>query len=67
MSEKLTIKEMQKIAKSRTGKCLSKIYINNRTKLEWMCKKGHKWFAVADKIKGGSWCPYCKRKNNSRK
>ena len=56
---KLTINEMQKIAKSRGGICLSKNYINARTKLKWKCKKGHVWENTPDNIKRGQWCPYC--------
>ena len=58
--EKLTIEEMKEIAIKRGGKCLSKKYINNRTKLKWECKQGHQWEAVPDTIKNrGSWCPIC--------
>ncbi len=56
---KITIKEMQEIAKSRGGKCLSKKYINNTTKLRWRCKEGHIWEGVPNSINRGSWCPYC--------
>ena len=38
-----TISDMQNLAKKRGGKCLSSKYYNNRTKLEWECKKGHIW------------------------
>jgi uncharacterized Zn-finger protein len=56
---KLTIEEMQKLAASRNGQCLSKKYINSYTKLKWKCKKGHKWEARPVSIKAGRWCPYC--------
>lgn len=60
--EKLTIEYMREIAKKRGGKCLSENYINNRTKLKWECKYGHKWEAVPDTIKNrGSWCPICRK------
>ena len=55
----LTIEEMQEIAKSRNGKCLSDIYRNNNTKLKWQCEKGHVWETIPSHIKGGSWCPVC--------
>jgi len=58
-----TIKEMQDIAKKRSGKCLSTEYVNNRTKLIWECKKGHQWEAIPYSIKNrGIWCPECKGK-----
>jgi hypothetical protein len=57
---KLTIQDMQKIAKSRGGKCLSKKYININTKLKWKCSKGHQWKMLPAKAKQrGQWCPEC--------
>ncbi|MHA2288946.1 MAG: hypothetical protein ACXABG_09170 [Promethearchaeota archaeon] len=64
---KLTIEEMgilaKKIGKRKTGisgKCLSTIYINNRTPLEWLCCKcGNTWYAAPWNIKKGLWCRIC--------
>ena len=61
---KYSINDMQKLAETREGKCLSTEYINNRTKLKWVCKNGHIWEASPDSINGyrrshGSWCPIC--------
>jgi hypothetical protein len=56
---RLTLQEMQNIAKERNGKYLSKIYINADTKYKWKCGKGHIWFARFSDIKSGSWCPKC--------
>jgi len=57
---KRTIEDMQSIAKSRGGKCLSKKYVNTDTKLRWQCNKGHIWettpYCV---IRLGTWCPEC--------
>lgn len=53
------IKEMRDIAKSKGGRCLSKNYINDRTKLKWQCEKGHTWKAIPLNVKRGSWCPTC--------
>ena len=58
-STPLTIEEMHQIAKKRSGKCLSKNYVNSDTKLEWQCSEGHKWKAAPDNIKAGKWCPKC--------
>ena len=41
MSTKLTIEQMQALARKHRGKCFSKRYVNNRTKLRWQCAKGH--------------------------
>tara|TARA_B100001123_G_scaffold204876_1_gene232273 strand:+ start:102 stop:995 length:894 start_codon:yes stop_codon:yes gene_type:complete len=59
-SKRLTIEEMQAIAKERGGKCLSKEYINNKTNLEWECAKGHKFPKTPTSVKNrGSWCNEC--------
>jgi hypothetical protein len=57
---KLTIEEVQKIAEERGGKCLSKEYINNNTKMKFQCKEGHTWETKFKSIKSGSWCPICR-------
>lgn len=57
---KLTIEEMQAIAESRGGKCLSKEYKDSDFKLIWECSKGHNWLARPHDVKNkSSWCPYC--------
>ncbi|PKP58873.1 MAG: hypothetical protein CVT88_06570 [Candidatus Altiarchaeales archaeon HGW-Altiarchaeales-1] len=56
---KITIEDMQKLAESKRGKCLSTEYVNALTKLKWMCKEGHTWEAIPKCIKSGHWCPYC--------
>lgn len=54
---------MQEFAKQNGGKCLSKRYINNITKLKWQCKKGHIWNAKYGHMKiKGNWCPECSGK-----
>lgn len=59
---KSNINEMQKLAASKNGKCLSLEYVNTITKLEWRCKEGHVWKATPISVKRGSWCPLCSRK-----
>lgn len=59
---KLTIEEMQQIAKERGGKCLSTTYLNNASPLEWECAIGHKWLASPNQIKQqNTWCPFCSK------
>jgi len=58
-TKKATIEKMQEIAQSRGGKCLSKEYINNRTKLKWQCSQKHIWEARPGDVQQGAWCPYC--------
>ena len=55
------IEEMQDLAKQEGGKCLSNVYVNCNTKLKWQCKEGHIWEAVPPSIKGGHWCPNCRK------
>jgi len=56
---KSTIEEMQEIAESKGGKCLSERYINSQTKLKWQCAKGHIWDAVPSSVVTRTWCPIC--------
>lgn len=62
----VTIKELRGVAESRGGKCLSEEYVDINTKLLWECAEGHRWEAVQDSVKRGSWCPEC-AKNARRK
>jgi len=62
--KKLTIKEMQEIAESRGGKCLSEKYVNWKTKLLWECKCEYQWEAIPNNIKRGTWCPKCVNKTH---
>ncbi len=55
----LSLSDMQEIAKRRGGKCLSKKYSNNRTKLKWKCAEGHEWESVPLSVRRGHWCPVC--------
>lgn len=61
---RLTIEEMQRVAREREGECLSKVYRNAFAKLKWrhnLC--GTVFFASADSVRNaGSWCPPCGRK-----
>jgi Zn finger protein HypA/HybF involved in hydrogenase expression len=57
--ERLTIEAMHNLAAERGGRCLSKTYTNNVTKLRWQCIEGHKWEAAPAGILNGSWCPTC--------
>jgi len=37
-----SLDDMHELAASRGGRCLSPLYINNDTPLEWCCVKGHR-------------------------
>ena len=64
---KLTINDMHTLASEHKGKCLSKEYINNSTKLEWECELHHQWFSIPNNIKKGSWCPKCSNRIRATK
>jgi hypothetical protein len=66
-SHKLTIEEMDQIAKDRNGYCLSIAYINSREKLRWRCEKDHEWDASPGAVKQGTWCEICIKKENGKK
>lgn len=54
------LKQIQKIAAKRHGKCLSDTYVDLITKLVFECKQGHKWKATPHIIiYSNSWCPQC--------
>jgi hypothetical protein len=55
-----TIKEMQDLAISRGGLCLSNQYESVFSPLLWRCAKGHEWEATPTSlISSKSWCPHC--------
>jgi hypothetical protein len=53
------LQEMQQLAMARGGVCLSKRYVDNKTKLRWRCAKGHEWSAIPSSVKRGHWCLIC--------
>lgn len=56
-----TIANMQRIASERGGWCLSKNYVNNKTRLKWKCGIcNYIWCATPHSILSrNSWCPQC--------
>jgi hypothetical protein len=58
---RLTIEKMQQLANEHDGKCISREYVNTKTKLLWECSEGHRWEANSDHIKRGQWCPRCRK------
>lgn len=61
----LTIDDAKQIAESRGGLCLSTVYVNDYTHLNWQCGKcGNTWPASLASVKRlNTWCPYCSKKN----
>lgn len=56
---KYTITDMQSLAKSRNGKCLSTVFESVTKKLEWCCSEGHIWKAIPNSVMRGNWCSVC--------
>ncbi len=56
----ISLEAMDAQAKMQGGNCLSREYINSKSKLLWECKNAHQWQATPEEIFGnGSWCPQC--------
>ena len=55
----LGINEMKFLASRFNGKCLSDTYKNNKTKLTWMCSKGHIFERTPSDLQRSRWCPKC--------
>src|SRR3989344_4481201 len=56
---RITLEDMQELAKSRRGLCLSKEYGGSGNNLRWKCEKGHEWESTPHNIKKDKWCPIC--------
>lgn len=55
----LTIQNAIDLASIAKGKCLSTIYVNSFTKMNWECDKFHQWKASYNQVQSGKWCPVC--------
>jgi hypothetical protein len=62
-SRRGTLEQMQEIAFSKGGQCLSTAYVDSATHLNWRCAQGHTWQATPATI-SRRWCPDC---GNERK
>ena len=58
--KKATLKNAQDTAISLGGSLLSVEYKNMLSKLEWICKLGHKFYTSFNHVRNkGQWCPIC--------
>lgn len=65
---KYSISDLINYANENSGQCLSKYYINNKTKYKWKCCESHIWEASWSALKNNSsWCPTCARLRNTEK
>jgi hypothetical protein len=57
-----TLEKARALARAKGGKCLSTVYTNPRSLLEWQCDFGHRpWRASYSNVLSGTWCPTCGR------
>jgi hypothetical protein len=55
----LTIADLEGLAESYGGKCLSKRYMGSHQNHIWQCLRGHVWRAMPTNVQAGHWCPKC--------
>jgi hypothetical protein len=55
---RFTLADMQELARSRGGECLSTVYLDIKTPLLWRCQNGHEWYRIS-RIIQTSWCAQC--------
>lgn len=59
--------ELDALAKSKGGECLSTIYIHAQSKLRWRCVMGHDWEATPNSVINiGTWCGICGHERQKR-
>lgn len=59
-ARKLGIVALNEIAEKNGGKCISKEYIDVKTKYEWICSRGHEFSRSLDSMQSkGSFCSPC--------
>ncbi len=56
-----TLGLLRALAAERGGKCMAESYRNSQTKVPWQCANGHRWSAIPNALKRGSWCLECWR------
>ncbi len=56
---KYTLTDMKELAKQKGGSCLAKSFSSVNQSLDWKCKNGHTWHAVAYEVLRGRWCREC--------
>jgi len=57
LTKEYILKDVQELAKSRGGQCLSTEFIDIKSKLKWKCGRGHEFEATPRLILAGHWCP----------
>lgn len=58
---RLTVADLQDMARKRGGDFLSSEYLGYSVKHEWRCADGHIWQTSPDRIAQGHWCHKCSK------
>ena len=58
-AHRLSIADAHAAAAARGGQCLSETYVDAKSRLAWLCDRGHHWLANLNNIRTGHWCPQC--------
>ena len=64
---RLGIEQAHAVAQKNGGRCLSTIYRNSSSPLEFECARGHRWRASLSTVKGDHWCRRCGNSSSSMK
>ena len=59
LTKEYTLADMQGLAKSRGGQCLSSEYKDIKSEMKWKCAFGHEWEAPPRLHLTGHWCSQC--------
>ena len=55
-----TLSKSRALARKYGGWCPATIYVNNHTKIPFICRKLHKFMATYQNVQQGKWCPRCR-------
>ena len=61
-----TVEDMQEMARSREGYCLSTDYLGRYAPLTWKCASGHIFSATPNAIRQRGWCNECKNRHGKK-
>lgn len=58
-TSRMTIHDLQALAKKFNGTLLSEEYVNAQLKLQWKCESNHIFEKPYRDVYSGQWCPFC--------
>ena len=60
------LEEMCRLANACGGACLSRRFVDTKTKLHWRCAEGHEWSAIPQNVIRNHWCMICGNERQGR-